>query len=301
MSIRRRFTLVWVSKNGIARELGGPVKLCFGVIMAFLTALVIWSIGSTYGASVVQSGRVADMDQKNRRLAAQIHDLHIMTETYQRQLDDLVGREQGSRLIAGLPDIHPDVRRTGVGGTPGTFVWDDELGESGVLVAATRDNLDRLHRIVSLEMASLKEITEKANEDQSYWQHIPTIRPLIGPTASPYGMRKDPFTGLNRMHRGFDIAGRPNASVKATADGVIRRIGIDVKYGKYLDIDHGNDYLTRYAHLSSIALKRNTSVARGDIIGYVGKTGRATGYHVHYEVILKRRPLNPTDYFFPEE
>ena len=301
MSIRRRFTLIWVSQYGCARELGGPAKWCSAVILMFLLSLVSWGLGSTYVASPFHYGKLAGMEQENQRLTARLHALHLLTGTFQVHLDELVKREQTFRIVAGLPHIHPDVRRAGIGGSIGPIEQDEGAGSIGALATATRDSLDRLQAVVSLVMVSLQEIKEKARRDQIYWRHIPTVRPLIGPTASPYGIREDPFTGLSRMHRGIDIVGRPDAPVKATADGIILRTAIDVKYGKYLDIYHGNGYLTRFAHLSSIAGKKYKSVQRGDIIGYVGKTGRATGYHVHYEVIRNGRLLNPTDYFFPED
>jgi murein DD-endopeptidase MepM/ murein hydrolase activator NlpD len=113
-------------------------------------------------------------------------------------------------------------------------------------------------------------------------------------------MRNDPFTGLRRMHAGFDISAYPGEKVRATADGVVINTGMDVNYGRFIEIDHKNGYMTRYGHLSKVNINQSQPIKRGDIIGHVGNTGRASGYHLHYEVHRNGRVVNPSAYFFPE-
>jgi len=302
MTRRRRFTLVMVphNKDGV-RQLGGPFVLCCGLILTFLFVLGVWSIGSTYVVSIFDGGKLANLERENQVLTARLDELDLLTQTFEERMDRLVAREQEARVVVGLPDIHPDVREVGVGGYEDMFRYEDTPGSPEAFATAIQGKLDRLIRDVQLEKASLVAIEEKAKSDQHYWRQIPTVRPVGGPTSSPFGMRDDPFTGLRRMHPGFDIAARRGELVRVTADGVVSKTGLDVNYGRFIDVDHSNGYTTRYGHLSAIDTERTANVVRGAAIGRVGKTGRATNYHLHYEVRRNGRVVDPAAYFFPEE
>ena len=110
-------------------------------------------------------------------------------------------------------------------------------------------------------------------------------------------MRNDPFTGLRRMHNGVDIAARRGSPVHAPADGVVSKTGLNADLGLYVEINHQNGLITRYGHLSSIDVASGKEVSRRDVIGKVGKTGRANGYHLHYEVRRYGNGINPQQYF----
>jgi murein DD-endopeptidase MepM/ murein hydrolase activator NlpD len=107
------------------------------------------------------------------------------------------------------------------------------------------------------------------------------------------GVRKDPMTGDNDYHSGLDIAGERGQPVHATAEGTVIHVGYSGAYGNLIVIDHGFGLETRYGHLLSYSVKAGAKVKRGDVIGQVGATGRATGYHLHYEVLANGRLLNP--------
>lgn len=128
---------------------------------------------------------------------------------------------------------------------------------------------------------------------------IPAIWP-VGPQGrtitSSFGTRKNPVTGRVRTHKGLDIAARKKSPVAATAAGTVSFAGKDRTYGKYVVINHGNGMETRYAHLRKIKTKRGVRVKPGHVIGKVGKTGRATGPHLHYEVWVRGKPVDPKDY-----
>ncbi|MBT5872440.1 MAG: M23 family metallopeptidase [Candidatus Latescibacteria bacterium] len=302
MAKGRRFTLVMVphNKEGV-KQLGGPLVLCCGLVLAFMFVLGVWSIGSTYVVSIFDGGKLANLENENEVLTTRLQELNALTETFETKMDQLVRREQAARVVVGLPDIHPDVREVGVGGYEDMFRYEGEPGSPEAFASSIHDKLDRLIRDVRLEKASLAAIEEKAGTDQEYWLQIPTVRPVGGPTSSPFGMRDDPFTGLRRMHPGFDIAARHGEPVRVTADGIILKTGLNVNYGLFIDVDHENGYSTRYGHLSAIDTERGAKVQRGMTIGKVGKTGRATNYHLHYEVRRNGRIVDPSAYFFPEE
>ncbi len=114
--------------------------------------------------------------------------------------------------------------------------------------------------------------------------------------SSYFGLRKDPFTGKKKMHKGVDVAGKSGSSVLATADGVVIRAEKQNGYGKLIEIDHGYKLSTRYGHNKSISVKVGDIVKQGQIIATMGSTGRSTGPHVHYEVLRNGRQVNPEKY-----
>lgn len=128
-------------------------------------------------------------------------------------------------------------------------------------------------------------------------RHIPSIYPVTGRLTDAFGSRTNPFGGKNsEFHPGFDIAAPTGTSVAATADGTVIFAGWQRGYGNVVMTDHGHGLTTRYGHLSKISALLGQSVVRGDEIGKVGSTGRATGAHLHYEVRLNNQPVNPADY-----
>ncbi len=126
---------------------------------------------------------------------------------------------------------------------------------------------------------------------------IPSLGPVDGYTlTSSFGSRSDPFGRGRRMHNGLDMAGPMGTPIYATADGIVGRAQWLGGYGKYVEINHGNDIQTRYGHMSAILVQPGARVVRGQMIGRMGSTGRSTGSHLHYEVRIAGRPVNPTPF-----
>jgi murein DD-endopeptidase MepM/ murein hydrolase activator NlpD len=146
-------------------------------------------------------------------------------------------------------------------------------------------------------VARLQDELLAADTLQRVLPYLPLRRPLPEIVrTSGFGPRIDPFVGRMAMHTGLDLRGRYGAPVRATASGRIDFAGYNGGYGNMVDIDHGNGLVTRYGHMSSIAVKEGESVRAGDVIGYVGSTGRSTGPHLHYEVRLDDTPVNPNKF-----
>ncbi len=125
----------------------------------------------------------------------------------------------------------------------------------------------------------------------------PTGKPVTeGRISSYYGIRKDPFTGKKRMHKGMDVASKSGAPVIATADGIVTKVEKKPGYGKMLEIDHGYGISTRYGHNKSMSVKVGDIVKQGQVIASMGSTGRSTGPHVHYEVLRNGKQVNPRKY-----
>ncbi len=126
---------------------------------------------------------------------------------------------------------------------------------------------------------------------------IPSMKPVKKyRLTSSYGLRSDPFRGGRRSHKGIDMAGPIGTPIYATADGIVGRSQWVRGYGKYIEINHGNEIQTRYGHMSRLNVKANARVKAGDLIGFIGSTGRSTGSHLHYEVRIAGQAVNPVPF-----
>ena len=121
----------------------------------------------------------------------------------------------------------------------------------------------------------------------------PTLWPVMGPITGPFGARIDPFNGEGAFHSGVDISCSYGQPIIAPADGVVTYADFYAGYGRLIAIDHGNNISTRYGHLSGFAVTAGQTVRKGQVIGYVGMSGRSTGAHLHYEVRIHDTPVNP--------
>lgn len=124
----------------------------------------------------------------------------------------------------------------------------------------------------------------------------PSLWPVVGPITSSFGERQDPFNGEGAFHAGIDISTSFGQPVRATADGVVLTAGLASGYGREVLVDHGHGVQTLYGHLSGFAVSSGEDVRRGQIVGYVGTSGRSTGPHLHYEVRIRNTPVNPHKY-----
>ena len=162
------------------------------------------------------------------------------------------------------------------------------------------DDLDQSHS----NTAPNADVTARAASDfrpmppADWRQHsaVPDLWPVDGRISGVFGERADPFSGEGAFHRGIDIASSYGHSVIVPADGTVVYADFMGGYGRMIEIEHGNGFATRYGHLSGFAVAEGQRVRRGDILGYVGMSGRATGPHLHYEVWLHDTPVNPYPY-----
>ena len=176
------------------------------------------------------------------------------------------------------------------------------------LVRLLTQRLDLFERQLYAQSLSFDQLKETASKQKDKLAHIPSVIPINikdFTMSSGYGVRRDPIYGSSKFHTGLDFAAKTGTPVFATADGKVTEAGRQSGYGNCIDISHGYNYLTRYAHLSEIRVKPGQEVKRGEMIGKVGSTGKSTGSHLHYEVRFKDEPQNPVNYYFmdltPEE
>jgi len=158
-------------------------------------------------------------------------------------------------------------------------------------------NLETIQDSLCVEKEKLESLVEELDAHNRRMRAIPSIRPTSGTFSSGFGNRRDPITGGTRFHSGVDISNSQGTPVYATAYGRVSSASYQGGYGHMVVIDHGYGYQTCYAHLSSYAVSVNEQVSRGQVIGYMGRTGRAIGSHLHYEVRINGTAVNPTNYY----
>ncbi len=171
----------------------------------------------------------------------------------------------------------------------------------GALIGLMARRLDYLDRQLFAQSISFDKLKETATNQKDKLSHIPSVIPINikdFTMSSGYGVRRDPIYGSSKFHPGLDFAAKTGTPVFATADGIVSEAERKGGYGNCIDISHGYNYLTRYAHLSEILVKPGQNVKRGEMIGKVGSTGKSTGSHLHYEVRFKDEPQNPVNYYF---
>ncbi|MBT8292301.1 MAG: M23 family metallopeptidase [Eudoraea sp.] len=171
------------------------------------------------------------------------------------------------------------------------------------MIISTNKRLDIIQKQIVIQSKSLDEITKLAEEKEKLLAAIPAIQPVnneeLTRMASGFGWRSDPFTKARKMHRGMDFTAPKGTPVYASGDGVVKRADNRASgYGKHIRIDHGYGYMTLYAHLSKYNVKRRQKVKRGDLIGFVGSTGRSEAPHVHYEVWKEGQRINPINFYY---
>lgn len=138
-----------------------------------------------------------------------------------------------------------------------------------------------------------EELLYKADRYLKAIRYLPLGRPVDGLITSGFGRRKDPVNGQIAMHTGIDFRSQKGTKIFATADGVVKESFYNGGYGNFIQIAHGNGYATTFSHLQKCLVKAGDKVQRGQLIGLVGNTGRTTGPHLHYEITLDNKPINP--------
>lgn len=236
--------------------------------------------------ATVDLEELAQLREENTRLRKIYDQFEVSFQNLEQRLADYENQTNNLAIIAGLGAApqreDPAGTLSGAGGdlsAPAGWPSPDELGR-------------RSNRLGGL----LDKVEERLLERERWIAASPSISPVRGVLTSRYGNRTDPITDRPAFHKGVDISADPGKPVKASADGIVVQASRLGEYGRAIQISHGYGVTTLYGHLHEIDVKPGDHVKRGDIIGTVGKTGRATGYHLHYEVRLNNRSQDPLQY-----
>lgn len=295
--LAKRFKLIYLS-NDLTKKVELRLtrnKAATFVATCVLSCAIASLLVGFFICQLVTAGKVSAIMTEKNELEWQLGDIRGRLVRAEQNLADLQQRDDFLRLLADLPPIDEDVREVGVGGP----VDDLAIIAPSPELKPTLWTLEKIERQIQLQMDSFQEISAQLTANQDILDHTPTLRPVDGGwISSGFGYRRDPFTRRTVMHPGVDIAQKRGTPVLATAMGQVTYAGRFHNYGKLVMIDHGYGYQTVYGHLNTIGVKVGEYVQKGQQIGEVGATGRATAPHVHYEVRAGDTPVNPMDYFF---
>ena len=205
------------------------------------------------------------------------------------------------RLYFEANPIPEEQRRAGFGGI-NRYKELEGFDNSRLIVNSNR-RMDVLQKQIVVQSKSLDEIANLAEDKAKFLATIPAIQPVknedLKRMASGYGYRSDPFTKVRKFHYGMDFTSPRGTPVYATGDGVVKRADNSAAgYGKHIRIDHGYGYISLYAHLYKYNVRKNQKVKRGDIIGFVGSTGRSQAPHLHYEIFKDKERINPLNFYY---
>ena len=243
----------------------------------------------------ISSYRLNKYAIENKYLKNKVKELENKVALLDSTIDEYYHRYAALATYAGVEPPPKELKNIGIGG-----IVEEPPSPDLKSVTHLDDKLSKLERFVDIQLSSFKDVEKKLQKDKFIRDHTPSILPCNGRFTSGFGMRRDPFTGRMHFHRGIDLAAPVGTPVYAPADGTVKKIKWDVRgYGLLLEINHGMGITTLYGHLSKVLVKPGQKVKRGQIIARVGNTGRSTGPHLHYEVRILNRPVNPVNYIIP--
>jgi murein DD-endopeptidase MepM/ murein hydrolase activator NlpD len=294
-------------ENDQVRSFQLTPRLLKGAISAVLLVAVV-SATFTVGFFAKQGQEVETrrLRTENQLLAAEIDQMRDQVSQLSVSIDEFSAKDEQFRVIAGLPSIDSEVRRVGIGG-PGTPSPEDgplhDLNQDvGEKVFAASYDLATLQRRASLLRSSISEALTTLERNTDRLAATPSIAPSAGHLTSLFSRnRRHPVLRITRPHEGIDIAAPMGEAIMAPARGTVRFAGWrSGGYGNTVEIDHGYGYVTRFAHASRVVVRAGQTVERGQKIAEVGATGLVTGPHLHYEVEVNGRAVDPLNYIIPD-
>ncbi|MCH5236804.1 MAG: M23 family metallopeptidase [Muribaculaceae bacterium] len=254
---------------------------------------------------VFSSPTKKNLIKENRRLKSQYSVLS-------KRLDNMIGvidrlSDRDANFYRVMMQLDPMSQYQGQSELESRYKELSKLSDSR-LVDELSERMTMLENKIYTQIQSFDQLKLTLGDQQDKLAHIPSVIPINiedYTMSSGYGWRRDPIYGSSKFHEGLDFAATVGTNVFATGEGLVKIARYQSGYGNCIDIDHGYNYVTRYAHLSEIDVKEGETVKRGQFIGKVGSTGKSTGPHLHYEVRFKDVAQNPVNYYFmdltPEE
>lgn len=260
------------------------IKIAVAAVVLFTATagFLTW----TYFTTTVDRSQISALEDENQTLREINRSFEQSIRKLEGQLASYEDRTRQLAIVAGLEELAADGEdEAGVGGDP--LHLDPTTG---------RYDLSALVDRAGTLSGRLEEVHDLLEERRLKISSTPAVSPVKGILTSGFGYRRDPVHGGRAFHQGLDIAASRGFPVRATADGMVTRAGRIGGLGKAIYVAHGFGVGTRYGHLSKIAVEPGQEIRRGDVIGEVGNTGRSTGYHLHYEVHVDGKAVNPLAY-----
>lgn len=273
---------------------------------ATLIMVALVGLGLYRYASLHKS--IAGERQMQAQLARQIHQIENQNKQIQLFADNineiksslltLNDFEQKIRIMANLEHKGDQAELFAIGGSmPEDLDTQIALREDhDILIRQMHEQVDQIEQVASIQKTSFDSLVKSLDGKRNLLAATPSLRPTRGWISSEFGYRISPFTGKRELHKGLDIANRNGTPIIAPADGVVTYAKKKWLIGNMVTIDHGYGMVTRYGHLDKFKIKKGARVKRGEVIALMGTTGRSTGPHLHYEILMNGVPVDPMRY-----
>ncbi len=277
-------------------------------ILILLAVSLTGFLGFIILSNIIESPKVKVQKRELENMKLNYELLSKRTVQHTDRLEELESRDNTIyRQFFEAASVPDEVRKAGFGGV--NRYQSLEGFENSKMILNLTKQMDVLSKRIVVQSKSLDEIVKMAENKEEMLASIPAIQPVkkqeLTRMASGYGMRMHPILKIRKMHEGMDFTAKKGTPIYASGNGVVTRANRSSSFGNVVYIEHGYGYKTVYAHMDKIATKKGKKVKRGDVIGYVGNTGRSVAPHLHYEVHKNGRPVNPIYYYYgnlsPEE
>jgi murein DD-endopeptidase MepM/ murein hydrolase activator NlpD len=305
--LRKRYYILFVARDedGRVRKIPLPLRYAYGFVLAAVVgAFTIVSLAGSYTRMLMKTESYNQMRQdrdslrKDYNQMAQIaHDRSVQVASLgalANEISTLYGLR--SNRANSAPHVAAVAAPSSAPTQPGQS-QSDELSQQQFAKTVDQFYALRSDALSGRVTRALEGgLSPNSTIDWTVYADAPSLWPIQGPIASSFGEREDPINGEGKFHTGIDIDAPYGTPIHAAGDGDVSDASMGAGYGREVVLDHGHDLLTVYGHLSAIAVQPGQHVTRGQVIGYVGQSGRATGPHLHYEVRVHNVPVNPHKY-----
>jgi murein DD-endopeptidase MepM/ murein hydrolase activator NlpD len=290
------YTLILIpNARSASRKIRVPVRLVRRTVRTLaVAALAAAGLLAHYGWLNWQVLELEALRLENAAFTAEVRDHELSLGQLEGQIARLQRTVTKLGVVSGVEQTLPGADAD-IGGQGGA-TWTE-------VTPPSRDS----YLAVESMSRSLSELVARSTRIESFYAgqtellaHTPSIWPVRGYLSSGYGRRSDPFTGQTSFHPGIDVSAPRGTEIKAPADGLVVSVGRRGAYGLAIVIDHGFDVVTRYGHMEKYNVRAGERVRRGDVIGFVGNTGRSNAPHLHYEVWVRDKLQNPIHYILDE-
>jgi murein DD-endopeptidase MepM/ murein hydrolase activator NlpD len=298
---QKRFYIMFVSRDddGRVRKIPLPLHYAYGFIIAALVGtFTIVGLAGSYTRMLMKTESFNQIRQEREELRKNYKQMAQIAHERDVQVASLGALANEVTALYGLRQRKAaPAAEAAAATTPSTLALTDSVDQQQVKLS-----LDQFYNLRTQAMSGRMTRALEVGWTPSYagdWTELadaPSLWPVEGRVTSSFGERMDPFNGEGAFHSGLDIAAAYGTPVHAAADGDVMAAGLGAGYGREISLDHGHDVMTIYGHLSAVAVLPGQHVTRGQVIGYVGQSGRATGPHLHYEVRVHHVPVNPHKY-----
>ncbi len=291
--------LIIPKKKSSAKRLTLSNKVLKGVAFCIM-AVILASMYTYYDYIKIKRDKIEleRLRRQTREQKVQIDGLAEKVNNFAVRMEELSQLDKNIRTVANVEDKRYKGQILGIGGSinDDTGIKSHAETDQRVVIAKIDQNVEQLSKDAVEQKNSFNELFKFLKQQKSILAATPSIWPVQGWVTSEFGFRSSPLGEGREFHKGIDIATRMGVHVVAPADGLVSEVSYDRDVGHMVKIDHGYGMTSWYGHLFRSVVKQGNMVKRGDLLGYVGNSGRSTGSHLHYSVSLNGIPVNPRKY-----